>query len=144
MVGGLIQKQDVGVSEKCLGQKYADLEVILDFLHELVVKGCGNSETVEHLSCLTFRFPAAHLGELALKLSCPDAVFLSEVSLLVDLVTLLHDGIELLISHDDRVDYPMAVESKVILSQGCHSLTRSDDDLSRIRFDLTGKNLQER
>ena len=143
VVGRLVQKQDVRVSEEGLSQKDADLEVVLDLLHLLLVEACRDAKAVEHLGSLALGFPAAHLGELALKLGGADAVLLAEVRLRVDLITLLHDAVELVIAHDDGLEDTVLVEGEVVLPEDRHPLARRDDDLSAVGLDLSREDLHE-
>ena len=143
VVRRLVQKQDVGIAEQRLGKQDADLEIVLDLLHLPVMQVGGDAKTVQHLRRLALGLPASHLGELRLEFGGPETVLLAEVLLGVYLIPLLHHGIQLVVTHDDGLEYSILVECEVVLSEDRHSLARSDDHLSAVGLDLAGEYLHE-
>ena len=89
-------------------------------------------------------FPAVHLGKFALQLRGADPVLVGEVLLRVDRVLLLHDLIEALISHDDRIEDLVRVVLEVILLQEGDPVPGRDRDAPGRGVQLPGKDLQER
>ncbi len=137
MVGRFVQQEDVGVSKEGLGKKDANLEIVFNFLHLLLVQICRNAKAVQHLCCLAFGFPASHFSKLAFKFCSAKAIFLAEVFFGVDLIPLLHYSVEFLVAHDYCLQYSVFIEGKVVLTQGGHSLTHRDYDFSAVRLNLS-------
>ena len=115
MVRRLIEEQDVRISEQGLREEHLDLDRSLEGRHLLVVELRLNAEAVEERFRVALGLPAVHFREFALELGRADAILLREVRLRIDRVLLLHDLIETLISHDDRVQHVVLVVFEVVL-----------------------------
>ena len=88
--------------------------------------------------------PSVHLGELALQLGGLDAVLLGEVFLHVDGVLLLHNLIETLVSHDNRIQNRILVILELVLLQEGETLSRRDHHFAAGGLQLPGEDAQER
>jgi hypothetical protein len=73
----------------------------------------------------------------------PQAVLLGEVFFGINGIPFLHHCIQLFIPHDDGFKNGVFIESKVILPENSHSLAGRDDDLSGVRLDFAGENLEK-
>ena len=104
----------------------------------------GDSESAEQLSRFALRFPPSEFGEIAFQLGGAQSVLFGKLLFGIDLIPFFHDRVELLISHDDRIQNRVLVECEVVLAQGCKPLAGGNDDLTGIRFDFTAENLQKR
>jgi hypothetical protein len=142
-VGGLVEEEHVGGPEEGLREEHADLDPLVDFLHEPLVRGHGNAQAGEKYRGLRLRLPSAELGELRLELGGPDPVGLGEVVLLVDGRALGPDSLELGPAHDHGIDDAALLEGEVVLGQHRHALARADGYLALVRLDLAGEELEE-
>jgi hypothetical protein len=92
-VGGFVEQENVGGSEKRLGKQGADLEAFGNLSHEPSVVRFGNAESGQQDGSLGLGFPAAYFSELAFEHAGADAVGLAEIFLGVDGFAFLHDGV---------------------------------------------------
>ena len=74
VVGGLVQKQDIGISEKRPGKEHLDLLRAGQLSHEIAVQFRLDPEAVEKSLRVGFRLPAVEFRELGLKFTRLDAV----------------------------------------------------------------------
>ncbi len=139
VIGRLVHKKNIGISEKSLCKKNFDLDIVIKLTHLGIVKFICNSESVEKDFRIALCAPAAHLGKLFLKLTDFDAVLLREVLFHVEGFLFIHYFAKVRISHEHRANNVVLIKGKVILSQDGHSFTRGDNDLALVRFDLARK-----
>ena len=79
--------------------------------------------------------------EFGFELCCSDTVFIGEVLFSVDGFLFLHDVIEALIAHDDRIHDGISVVLEVVLLQNGKSLTGCEHDVSVRGFEFTREDL---
>ena len=126
MVGRLVQQQNIGVPEKCLGQEHTHLVTAVQFLHKLVMHLLGDSKACQKGSSLRFCLPAVHLGKLTLQGRCLYAVLLGKVLLCIYCILFHHNIVELLVAHDHGVHDCIFVKLEVVLLEHRHTLAGSD------------------
>ena len=115
VVGRLIKKKDIRISEKSLCKKNLDLHTTGKVCHLCIVELSVDSETVEKSSSIGLCFPSVHLCKLTLKLAGTDAIFVCEIFLCVNGFFLFHDLIESFITHDDSIQNRISIIFEVIL-----------------------------
>ena len=115
VVGGLVEKKDIGITEKCLCKEDLDLLGTVEFCHLCIVIFRSDSETVKKHSRIGLCLISVHLRKLALKLTCSDSVLVGEILFHIDGIFFLHDVIEVLISHDHGIHYGKLIIFKVVL-----------------------------
>ena len=76
-----------------------------------------DTQTVQQCSCIALRIPAVHLGKFCLKLRCSDTILIGKIFLEIYSILFLHDLVQSLISHDDRIQNVEFVVLEVILLQ---------------------------
>ena len=143
MVGRLVEKQDVRVSEKCLGKKNFDLLAACQVSHLCVMEFCVNAKTVQECGSIGFCFPSVHFGKFTFQFAGTDTVFVCEIFFCVDGIFFFHDLIQSLVSHDNGVENCIGVIFEVILLQERETLSGCDDNITVGRLQLSGKDLQE-
>ena len=143
IVRRFVQQQDVRISKQRLRQQHLDLLAAVQLAHQLMLKVEADAQTRENRFRVALGAPAVQLGELALQLAGALAVRVGEILFGVKLVLFLHNLIEALVPHDDRLQHFIAVKLKVILAQDGHALAGGDDHFTRGRLQLAGEHLQE-
>jgi len=143
VVGRLIKKKDIRISEKSLCKKNLDLHTTGKVCHLCIVELGVDSETVEKSSSIGLCFPSVHFCKLTLKLAGTDAIFVCEIFLCVNGFFLFHDLIESFITHDDSIQNRISIIFEVILLQERKSLTGGDHNVALGRLELTGKDFEE-
>ena len=128
VVGRLVKEQDIRIAEQGLGKQDLDLDRTLKCSHDLMVKLRLYAEAVEQGFRIRLGFPAVHLRELSLELSCFYAVLICEVFLHVEGILLFHDIIEPSVAHDDCVKDLVLIVFEVVLFQEGYTVTRSHSD----------------
>ena len=116
MVGRLIEQQNVGIAEQRLREQHAHLLVAVQLLHLLVVQlgsGC-RARSAARPRPLSASQPLKSANS-AFELGRAHAVFVGEVRLGVERFLLLHDLVELLMPHDDRLQHRTSSIGKVVL-----------------------------
>ena len=104
VVGRLVKKKDVRISEKCFCKEHLHLFVSSQILHKLVMKFRINSKTVQELCSIGLGFPSVHLCKLRLKVTGTVSVLFTEIFFGIDRLFFLHDVIKLLIPHDNGLN----------------------------------------
>ena len=143
MVGGLVQQDDVRLAEQCLGQQHLHLLLGGEGGHLTVQDVVGEAQALDQPGDVALGLPASHLRELSLQLGGPDAVLIAEVLFFVEGVLLLHDVVEVLVAHNDRVQYRVLVILEVVLLQDGHPLVGRDDDLAAGGLQVAGEDAEE-
>ena len=92
---------------------------------------------------LRLHFIAVHFGKFPLKFRGADAVLLGKFRLGVNRLPFGHHLVETFVSHYDRVEDGLLIESELILAENRNSLPRTDDNLALVRFSFTGEDLQK-
>ena len=143
MVGGLVQQDDVRLAEQRLGQQ--DLHLLLggQRAHLAVQDVLGQPQALDQAAHVALCLPAVHIGELRLQLAGLHAVLVSEVLLGVEGVLLLHDVVEPLVAHDDRVQHGVLVVLEVVLLQHAHPLVLGDHHLAGGGLQVPGEDAEE-
>ena len=144
VVGGLIQQQDVRVAEQGLGQQHLELVACLKLGHEHCVLLRRDPQAGQQRRSVALRVPAVHLGKLAFQLRGLFPVRLAEVRLRVQRVLFLHDVVQPLVAHDDRIQNRIGVVHELVLLQGAHPLVRRDAHGAGRGLQFTAQDLQER
>ena len=121
-VGRLVQQDDGGMTEQRLRQQHLQLLTAVQAFHHIVVHFGGNADAVEQLRGFGFSVPATQFGKLALQLGGALAVLIAEVLLGIQGVLFLHDLIEALVAHDDRIHHGIGVVLEVVLLQHAHAV----------------------
>ena len=127
-----------------LGEEDADLFVRVEFLHQLCVGFFWNVEALEERAGGGFRFIAAHFAELGFKFDGFHAFVFGHFRLGVKFFAALADLVKFRVAHHDRVENGMFFVGEVILLQNRKTFVRVMGDVSRVRFEFSGKDLQER
>ena len=142
-VGRFVQKDDVRLTEQSLRQKYLNLFLFHQGVHSAVQNVVGKPQTLDQAADVGLRFPTVHFRELAFQLRCANSVFIGEIFLGVQGVLLFHDVIQTLVSHDDRIQYGVFFECKVVLLQYGHAHLRRHRHRTGGRFQISGQDSQE-
>ena len=143
MVGGLVQQDDVRLAEEGLGQQHLHLLLGGQRAHLAVQNVLGQSQALDQAAHVTLRLPAVHVGKLRLQFAGLHTVGVGEVLLGVEGVLLLHDIVEPLVAHDDRVQHRVLVVLEVVLLQNAHPLILGDHHLAGGRLQIPGEDPQE-
>ena len=143
VVGRLIEKQDIWVSEKCLCKKNLDFHTTCKICHLCIVEFGINTKTIQKSSGIRFCLPSVHFCELAFKLACADSVFVCKIFFGVDGFFLFHDLIKSFITHDNSIQYRVSVILEVVLLQERKPLARCDYNVTFGWLQLPGKDLEE-
>ena len=130
VVGGLVQEQDIGISEKRPRKQHLDLLRAGQFSHEITVELCLDPEAVEERLSVGLRFPAVEFRELGLQFTCLDAVLVGEVFLHIKSVLLFHDLEETGIALNDRIKNYLVVIFILVLFQKRKTLSGSDRNVA--------------
>ena len=125
VVGRLVEKQVVWMSEKSLCQHDPNFLVVRQLAHVLAVQLVLYTKVLHQLCGLAFCFPAVHLGKLQLQFGSPVAVFLRHFRLCVQHLTLLHVLPQWSVSHEYGIHYAELVIFEVVLLQYGESLART-------------------
>ena len=139
VVGRLVQKQIVRISEERLCQKHLHLDIILQTRHFRIMVLRVNAKAVQKCRCIALCVPAVHFRKLSLQLGSTDTILLGEVFLHVNGVLLLHDLVQTLVSHDDRIHYVILIIFEVILLQNGETLPRVHGNITAGGLQLTGQ-----
>ena len=65
VVGRLVKKQDIRVSEQCLCKKNLNLLRTCQVFHQFIMKLCLDTKSVQKIGSIRFRFPSIHCSELS-------------------------------------------------------------------------------
>ena len=98
-----------------------------------------NAKAVKEHGGVGFRFPAVHLGELALQLACPDSVLVGKILLGINGVLLLHNLIKTLVPHNHCVHDRIFIVFKMVLLKDGQTLSGSDGHVAVCGVKLPGK-----
>ena len=137
MVRRLIEKQNVRITKQCLRKQDLYLLIGRKLAHHHRMCLGRNAKTIQKRSSIRLSLPAVHICKLFLKLCGTDTVLVREIRLCVDGILLLHDLIQTLISHNNRIQNRIRIILEVILLQERKTLPRCDNDITLRRFDLT-------
>jgi hypothetical protein len=140
----LVEEQDVGVPEKGLCEKHADLDPLVHVPHQLLVKGFRRAQRGKKGRRLSISLPSAQLGVLRFQLARAHAVGLGELGLSVEGFPLSPDRVQARRAHDDGVQDPDLLEGEVVLAENGHALACPEDDVPPVRFQFTGKDFEKR
>jgi len=143
MVRRLIKKEDVRVPEKRLCQKDFDLQGPFEILHQYMVVFRADAQTVQQRFGIRLSFPAVHLCEFRFQLRSPDAVRIRKIFLCINRVLFLHDLIEALAAHDDRVEDVIRIILEMILFQEGDPVSGRHGNISGSRIQLSVKDFEE-
>ena len=143
VVGGLVQEDDVRLSEEGLGQQHLHLLLGGEGAHLAVQNVIGEAKALDQAGDVALSLPAAHLGEFRLQLAGPDAVGVGEVLLLVQGVLLLHDVVEVLVAQDDGIQHGVGVVLEVVLLQNAHAVVLGDHHLAGGGLQIPGEDAQK-
>ena len=143
VVGRFVQQQDIRIAEQRLRQQDLEFVAGLQLAHHHGMFLSRDSEACQKRCRVALRIPAVHFREFAFQLRGFLTVGLAEVRLCIERILLLHDIIEPLVAHDDRIKHRKRIEGKVILPQHGHARTLVNGDLTLGRLQLTAQDLQE-
>ena len=90
VVGRLVKKEVVGISEECLCKKHAHFFICTHILHEHIMAVFFDSETRKEGSSIALGIPAFEFGETFLEFGSTDTVGIGEILLGIDGILLLH------------------------------------------------------
>ena len=141
MVGRLVQKQDIRITEEGFCQQDLDFDITLKITHGSIVIFCVNAQAVQQHGSIGFCLPAVHLRKLSLQLAGTDAVFIREILFCIDGILFLHDLIEAFITHNDGIHYNAVIVLKVILLQNGEALAGRNGDITLCCLQAAGQNL---
>jgi len=131
VVGGLVQQQDIGVGEQCLGQQNPQFPAWCNSAHGAVVLFQGYIQAQQQFASAGIGGIAVHLGKLHLQVRHGHAVFLTHLCERVDAIPLGFYTPELFVAHNDRINHRAVLIGKLVLTQ----LTQP---LVLVHHDLTG------
>ena len=143
VVGRLVQKQDVGITEESLGQKDPDLLTAAQFLHLFTPDLFRDAETGEQDCRLGLDVVAVQFGKLGLQFAASDAVRLGELRLGIDRVPLPHHLIETLMTDQHGVGGGFLFKGELVLAEHCNTLAGADKNIPFVRVEPAGQDLQE-
>ena len=143
VVGGLVQQQDVGITEQGLSQQHLHLQPGVQSLHGGLVELGAHTQTLKDAGGVALGFPAAQLGKLLLQLTGPDAVGLGHLLLLVEGVLLLADVVQALVAHNDGVHDGIGVVGVLVLLEDGHPGLGQDGHLAGGGLQIPGEDFQE-
>ena len=143
MVGRLIQKKDIRISEEGLCKKDLDFHTTGKVCHLCIVELGVNTKAVQKSSGIGFCFPAIHLRKFALKLASTDTIFVCKIFFCVNGLFFFHDLIESFITHDNSIQNRIGIIFEMILLQERKSLSRCDYDITLCWLKLAGEDFEE-
>ena len=138
VVGRLIEKKNIRISEQSLCKKDFDFLATGQVSHLCIMKLCINTKSVQKSSSIRFCFPSVHLRKFTLQFTGTDTVLVSEVFFCVDRFFFFHDLIQSGVTHDNGVQNIICIVLEVVLLQEGETLSGSDHDVSVCRFKLSG------
>ncbi len=115
VVGGLIKKEDIGVSEKCLCKKYPEFPAWGDFAHRTVMQRFFDACTQQNFPGAAFSAVAVQLCKLHFEICHFQAISFAHFRQRVDSLPLKFHFRQCFVTHDDRVDDRESLESELIL-----------------------------
>ena len=143
VVGGLVQQQDVGISEQGSGKQDLDLLRAGKLSHQIAVQLRLDSEAVQKGLRVGLRLPAAELRELGLQLAGLDAVFIGKVFFGVKGVLFLHDLEETGITLDHGIEDDLIIIFVLVLFQEGQSLSLGNGNSAVGGIQLSAEDLKE-
>ena len=117
VVGGLVQHDNIRVSEKRLGKEHLHLQTGVHAAHDLVVELCADAETLQQAGSVGLGFPAPQLRKLCLQVRGPEPIFVGEVRLFVNGILFLHHIVKMLVAHDDGIHNGEVIVGVLVLLQ---------------------------
>ena len=135
MVGRLIEKQDIRVTEKRSCKKYLDLQCAWQLLHQLLMVLCSYSKSIQKGLGVSLCIPAVHICKLCFKLRCTDSVLIREIRLCIYGILFLAHIIQVLITLNDSVENYLVIILELILLEEGKSLSGCNSDLARRRLE---------
>ena len=144
VVRRFVEQKDVRITEESLGKENSNFFVAVEFLHELLVGFFRDVETLEEGSCGRFGFVTAHFAKLGFEFDGFHAFVFGHFRLRVKFFAALADLVKFRVAHHDRVENGMFFVGEVILLQNRKTFVRIVGNVTRIRFQFSGKDLQER
>ena len=115
VVGGLIKKQNVGVSEQCLCQKHSEFPAWGNFAHRTVMQRFFDASTQQNFPGAAFSAVAVQLCKLHFEIGHFQAIFFAHFRQRVDSFPLKFYIRQYFVTHDDCIDDREILESELIL-----------------------------
>ena len=143
VIGRLVEKKDVGVSEKRLRQQYADLLFRVELAHGGIMKFLRNLQGVEELSRLIFGVIAVHFRKFAFEFGGTDSVLFRKVRIGIQGVLFVHDVHEVFIAEHDGAEHRLFIVHILVLLQNGHTLVFIQRDISLLRFYFARKDFKK-
>ena len=143
IVGRLVQQQDIRAAKERLSKQDLDLLAAVEFLHQGMLPIQADTKTGQDHLRIAFSVPAVQFGKLTLQNAGALTVLVGKVFLAVELVLLLHDLIQALMTHDNRRQDFIFIKLKVVLLQNGHTFAGRDHDVARGRLQFAGEHLEE-
>ena len=137
MVGRLIKKKDIRISEKGFCKKNFYLLSAVKVFHNSIMKIRFNSEAVKKNGRITFSFPSVQLGKFAFKFTGAHTVFFCEIFFHIDRIFFFHDLIKTGITHDDCIQYLAVIIFVMVLFEDRETLTLVHRDIAFARFEFS-------
>ena len=143
VVGRLVQQYHIRVAEEGLGQQHLDLDARVGIPHEAAVQTHVHPQALQDAPGVALGLPAAQLRKLLLQFRRADAVFITEVRLLVDGVLLLAALVKAGISHDDGIQHRELVIQALVLLEHRHAALGIQDHTAACGLQLAGEDLDK-
>ena len=115
MVGRLVKKQDIRISEQGLCKKNLYLHTTCKIGHFSIMEFCVNSKAIEKSSSIGFCFPSIHFGKLALQFTGTDSILICEILFCIDGFFFFHNLIETKVTHDNGIQNSVGIIFEMIL-----------------------------
>ena len=103
----------------------------------------ANAQSAQQCGGIAFCRVSAHLGKLILQFGHPDAVFICEVGLAVQGLTLLHDLPHGGVTHQYRVEHCFLIILEMVLAQYAQALAWSQFHCSFTGFQFSADGFQQ-
>ena len=142
-IGGLVQQNDVRLSEQRAGQQHLHLLALGQGAHQAIEHSVVQTQTLQELSGFGFGFPAIQLGKLRFQLCGTVAVLFGKVLFCIEGILFLEHFIQPGIALQNGLKNGKLLIGKVILLQNRHTALGVDHHFALAGFQLTGKELEK-
>ena len=141
MVGRLVKKEYIGVSEQGLCKQDLYLLRAVKIAHHAVVQLCLYPEAVKEVFGVGLGFPPVHFGKFGLKLARSYTVLVGKILFGIYGILFLHYLIKAFVSEDDGIQDRVVIIFEMILLKDRYTLPGSNGDIAARGIKLSGKDL---
>ena len=104
---------------------------------------CFNAKAIKHGCSIRLCFPAVHVGKFTFQFCSLQSIIFREIRFHVNGFFFLHNVIQSLVAHDNRIQNGILVILEMVLLQEGETLAGRHGDFSLGGFQFAGKNLQK-